>query len=249
MTISQKHFADPVPLEGVVTPRWKEKVLEQVDGDTKVNRHYYELCVLEQLERALKCKEVWVEGSYAFRNPNDDLPGDWNDERRRALHYRDLGAPLEAHTFVSQLRGRLRTALTEFYRVLPQLSHVRVFRPNQHEERGLWALARLEPQPEPQSLGLIKEKIGARYGMLDLLDVFVEADRLVEFTRFFTHSGTKEMRSRDALRPLLILDLLGRRPIWESSAWPTRMPDTATTNSSMSVKPIFRLKPCEMPMA
>jgi hypothetical protein len=33
-------------------------------------------------------------------------------------------------------------------------------------------------QPEPQSLGLIKEKIGGRYGMLDLLDVFVEADRL-----------------------------------------------------------------------
>jgi len=45
--------------------------------------------------------------------------------------------------------------------------------------------------------------------MLDLLDVFVEADRLVDFTRFFTHSGTKEIRSREALRPLLILDLLG----------------------------------------
>jgi hypothetical protein len=71
----------------------------------------------------------------------------------------------------------------------------------------LWALAKLEPQPEPQSLGLIKEKIGGRYGMLDLLDVFVEADRLVDFTRFFTHSGTREVRSRDALRPLLILDL------------------------------------------
>lgn len=38
-------------------------------------------------------------------------------------------------------------------------------------------------------------------------DVFVEADRLVNFTRFFTHSGTKEVRSREELRPLLILDL------------------------------------------
>jgi hypothetical protein len=68
---------------------------------------------------------------------------------------------------------------------------------------------KLEPQPEPQSLGLIKEKIGSRYGMLDLLDVFVEADQLVDFTRFFTHSGTREVRSREALRPLLILDLFG----------------------------------------
>ena len=45
--------------------------------------------------------------------------------------------------------------------------------------------------------------------MLDLLDVLVEADRLVDFTRFFTHSGTREVRSREALRPLLIMDLFG----------------------------------------
>jgi NurA-like 5'-3' nuclease len=37
----------------VVTPRWKEKVFEQVNGETKINRRYYELCVLEKLERAL----------------------------------------------------------------------------------------------------------------------------------------------------------------------------------------------------
>ena len=37
--------------------------------------------------------------------------------------------------------------------------------------------------------------------------LFVEADRLVEFTRFLTHSGTKEVRSREVLRPLLLLDL------------------------------------------
>jgi len=65
----------------------------------------------------------------------------------------------------------------------------------------------LEPRSEPQSLGLIKKTIGLHYGILDLLDVFVEADRIVEFTRFFTHSGTREVRSREDLRPLLILDL------------------------------------------
>jgi hypothetical protein len=43
--------------------------------------------------------------------------------------------------------------------------------------------------------------------MLDLLDIIGEADRLTGFTRFFTHSGTKEVRSREALRPLRLLDL------------------------------------------
>ena len=54
---------------------------------------------------------------------------------------------------------------------------------------------------------MIKDRIGDEYGMLDLLDIFVGADRLVDFTRFFTHSGTKEARSREQLRPLLLLDL------------------------------------------
>jgi len=209
LTTHQEHFSEQVPIEGVVTPRWKEKVFEQVKGKTKINRRYYELCALERLEHALKCKEVWVEGSYDFRNPSEDLPSDWSDEQRRTLHYQALGKPLEAQAFVRLLRERMRAALTNFNCVLPELSHLRIFRPNKKDDRGLWALTKLEPQPEPQSLGLIKEKIGSRYGMLDLLDVFVEADRLVDFTRFFTHSGTREVRSREALRPLLIMDLFG----------------------------------------
>jgi hypothetical protein len=83
-------FPETVRIEGVVTPKWNEKVLEKVENEVKVNRSYYELCVLEKLERALKCKEVWVEGSHAFRNPGDDLPGDWGEENRRTLHYQEL---------------------------------------------------------------------------------------------------------------------------------------------------------------
>ena len=89
----RKYFPEAVsiPIEGVVSPKWQEKVFEEVKGERRVNRHYYELCVLEKLQRALKCKEVWVEGSYAFRNPSEDMPGDWGDEQRRALALPGLG--------------------------------------------------------------------------------------------------------------------------------------------------------------
>lgn len=59
-------------------------------------------------------KEVWVEGSYAFRNPNEDMPGDWDDEPRRMLHYQALDKPLDAQTFVRALKARLTTALAQF---------------------------------------------------------------------------------------------------------------------------------------
>jgi hypothetical protein len=121
-----------------------------------------------------------VEGSCAFRNPSEDMPGDWCDEQCRILHYQELGKPLDAQT-------RLITALVQFNHVLPRLAHLRIFHPNKNEERGLWALAKLEAQVEPRSLGLIKEAIGKRYGILDPLDVFVEVDRIVDLTRFFTH--------------------------------------------------------------
>jgi hypothetical protein len=78
--------------------------------------------VLEKLERALKCKEVWVEGSHAFRNPGDDLPGDWGEENRRTLHYEELGKPVDARTFVESLRERLTRALELFNLVLPSVS-------------------------------------------------------------------------------------------------------------------------------
>src|SRR5262249_59827461 len=76
-----------------------------------------------------------------------------------------------------------------------------------NDDRRLFAVDRLQAQPEPQSLDRLKDLLSQRYGMVDLLDIFVEAERLTGFTQFFTHSGTKEVRSRDALRPLLLLDL------------------------------------------
>lgn len=80
-----------MPIEGVVTCRWKEKVFEQVNGETKINRRYYELCVLEKLERVEVQRSVGRR-PYDFRNPSEDLPGDWSDEQRRMLHYQDLGS-------------------------------------------------------------------------------------------------------------------------------------------------------------
>jgi hypothetical protein len=53
-----QYVPEEVPLEGVVPPSWRDTVLEAKDGHVRINRPYYKLCVLQQLERALKCKEI-----------------------------------------------------------------------------------------------------------------------------------------------------------------------------------------------
>ena len=64
-----QYFPEAVPIEGVVTPAWEEKVLEEIGGETKVNRRYYKLCVLEKLQRALKCKEISGPGFLGLPQP------------------------------------------------------------------------------------------------------------------------------------------------------------------------------------
>lgn len=203
-----QHFPEDVPLKGVVSRGWEKTVLEQVNQEQKVNRKYYEICVLEKLERALKCKEIWVEGAHEFRNPNEDLPKDWKLEQARINYYENLRQPIEVKSFIDPIKERMTKALTQFNQQIPNSQIVKIITPGR-SGRGLFSLTKLEAQSEPKSLGLIKDAIQKRHGMIDLLEVFAEADRLVDFTKFFTHSGTKEIRSRDLLRPLIILALFG----------------------------------------
>jgi hypothetical protein len=46
-------------------------------------------------------------------------------------------------------------------------------------------------------LGRIEDLLSQRYGMLVLLEIFVQADRLTAFIRFFPLSGTKAVWFRD----------------------------------------------------
>src|SRR6266446_2516502 len=81
-----QYFPEAVPLDGVVLPSWRDTVIEKQDDQVQINRQYYELCVLQRLERALKCKEVWVEGAQTFRNPSQDMPANWQDARQRTAY-------------------------------------------------------------------------------------------------------------------------------------------------------------------
>ncbi|MFE7001169.1 DUF4158 domain-containing protein [Streptomyces griseus] len=69
---------DTVPMDGVVRKDWREAV---VDDKGKVERIPYELCVLVALRDAIRRREIYVEGALRWRNPEDDLPGDFEAAR------------------------------------------------------------------------------------------------------------------------------------------------------------------------
>ena len=121
----QYFSGDEVPIDGVVRPKWRDIVLEDMPGGgTRVNRINYEICVLQALRETSRCKEVWVEGAQRFRNPDDDLPADFAERRLGCYHA--LGLPLDAEAFTASVPAELEGELAELNRTLPRNDKVRL---------------------------------------------------------------------------------------------------------------------------
>ena len=102
-----------VPIDDIVRGLWREAVFEKdAKGRQRVNRITYEICVLEALRDKLRCKEVWVVGANRYRNPDDDLPADF--EAQRIPYYQALKLPLEADRFIADLQAEMRKCARRF---------------------------------------------------------------------------------------------------------------------------------------
>jgi hypothetical protein len=64
-------------LEDLPADCWKELEIDNQGTTPRISKHHFELWVLQKLEKAIRNKEIWVEGSYRYRDPDQDLPQDW----------------------------------------------------------------------------------------------------------------------------------------------------------------------------
>ena len=183
---------------------WKDVVYEETKKGCRVVKHYFELCVLQKLEKALKCKEIWVEGSYRFRNPDDDLPHDW--EQSRLQYCEKLKIPSNAEDFIEPIRKEMIGSLQEANEFFSRKQDVYIYHPGKGE-KGLFRIPKILKRPERPILQEIKNRVLSRWGILNLIDVLVEADRQVNFSRFFTTTGQRQVLSDDEVKERLILSL------------------------------------------
>lgn len=190
-----------VPMEGVVPPEWREAV---ADERGRIERVPYELCVLSALRDAIRRREIWVVGARRWRDPEGDLPRDF--EENRIFHYGSLGQPLDPAPFVGRLKERLATALSAFDAALAAgtTGGVRVV-----TRRGEpWiAVPKLDKLEEPENLSALKGEIRRRWGTVDLLEILKEADFLTGFTEEFASVASRQVIPRDVLRKRLLLVL------------------------------------------
>jgi hypothetical protein len=149
---------EDIPLDEVVPGAWRSTVVKQdVENKTEhVNRISYELCVLQTLRNKVRTKEVWLKHANRFRNPDDDLPKDF--ETKRTVYYEALHQPQDVERFIEQVQRDMTTALEKFNRNLPNNPNVQLL-----PKKGGWiSLSPLDPQPEPPTLGSLKAALFRR---------------------------------------------------------------------------------------
>jgi hypothetical protein len=197
--------AERVPLERVVPAGWWDAV---VDEHGKVERIPYELCVLKALREGLRRREVWVVGATRWRNPDEDLPQDF--DANRDVHYAALRQPRDPSAFIAALQERMRRALGQLDEALAAGSAGGV-RITSRAGQPWITVPKLAPQPEPLTLAALKDEVARRWGVVDLLDILKEADFLCGLTGEFASVATRQAIPAPVLqrRLLLVLFALG----------------------------------------
>jgi hypothetical protein len=193
--------ADTVPMDGVVRRDWREAV---TDDKGKIERIPYELCVLVALRDAIRRREIYVAGGLRWRNPEDDLPGDF--EATRTVHYAAIRQPMGPQAFVADLKKRMRDGLDRLSAALADGSAGGVKVTTRKGEPWI-TVPKLEPLEEPTGLQALKDEVVRRWGVLDLLDVLKNADFLTDFTDEFSSVAAYERIDRATLQRRLLLAL------------------------------------------
>ncbi len=193
-----------VPIKGIVRGQWIDTVVEKEEGgQDRINRIAYEVCVLLALREHLRSKEIWIEGGNRYRNPDEDLPADFDQER--STYYTALKLPDTPDTFIAGLKRQMQEALTGLHDGLPANEYVKI----EDKNRGRIRLSPLEVQPEPVNLGALKARMIERWPMTSLLDVFKEADLRIHFTDVFRSATAWENLDREVIQERLLLTLYG----------------------------------------
>ncbi len=182
-----------IPLEGVLKPGQ----LELVQQGQRINRINYELCALPVLREKLRCKEVYVRGASRYRNPDEDLPIDF--DAKRADYYAELQKPLSADEFIAMQKKEMQQMLTMLDRGMPRNKKVKITR----KQGKPWIkVTPVDPQPEPKNLASLKAEVGRRWNQLYLLDMLKEGDLRIGFTPLFNSPTPHEILPREILQGL-----------------------------------------------
>lgn len=212
----KRRIPDDAPCD-FVDANWWQQVF---DDEGRLNRKYYELCVLFELRSALRSGDIWVEGSRRYARLDSYLipVENWSEMRPAVCDL--LPLPEDGESRIKLRQAELQELFGQFDRFFDELlvkhkkksmeagklaSH---FDPADHTnpkinirmENGKLIVTKLPGEEITPSSEALKEEIVSRLPEIELTDLLIEVDGWTNFSRFFEHPSGNEPRSPDALR-------------------------------------------------
>ena len=175
-----------------VPAKWRPYV---IDKESKIDRHYYEMCVLWELRGALRAGDIWLEGSRRYANPETYLiPRDqWANMRTETC--RLVQVPEQAKARLGERQQELEARLSQFDKGLPRNSQVRI-------EKGELIVSPLRAEETPARVSILQQAVQESLPLVELTDLLVEVDSWTHFSRHLEHAGGSEPRTKEQLTHL-----------------------------------------------
>ncbi len=196
---------EEIQVDKIISKQEQKRILKEDERESlRVSRKEYECVILKLLRTKLRHKEVWVQGALVYRNPEEDLPKDF--EAKREEYYQKLEAPLSADVFIEDLQDEMRKKLNQFDGRFPSNKYVQLT----VKDNAPWIkLSPLEKQIEPKNLEKMKDAVLNKWGVIDLLDILKEVDFREGITECFNSVGNREILDRETIHKRLLLCLFG----------------------------------------
>jgi TnpA family transposase len=200
--------AEDLPVEGIASDAtWRNflygGILEKDEEPPRIRRINYEMTVLHSLCEHLKCKGIWVDGADEYRNPDEDLPQDF--EERKDHYHRLLGQPVDADEFIAGLKETMRRELETLNEGMPENRFVKVL----GKKHGHIKVTPLVKQPDPVNTAKLKQAVTSRWASTTLLDVLKETDLRLDLCSLFETTATRQHLDHGSLVRRLLLCLYG----------------------------------------
>jgi TnpA family transposase len=177
---------------GLLTGSWRRLVLSapHLEPGT-VDWKAYAFCVLEQVHRMLRSKQVFAKNSSKWGDPRAKLLDGEAWEQAKPTVLASLNLPAEAREHLAARAALLDGTYREVAARVPANSQI-VF-----DDDGRLHFAALEPEPEPASLRQLREAVEAMLPRVDLPEALLEVFSWTGADQAFTSVTGGEARLKD----------------------------------------------------
>jgi len=205
---------EKIPMEHIIQNDWQQIIKESQSGQhsvsikkseiKRIDHMTYEIMILDLLHDKLQCKSIWINGAHRYRNPDVDMPTDF--DANEDYYFKLLDLPKNEKDFTTSLKNHLKDTLENLNTTIPTNEKVKIV---QHKNGARFKVTPSAPQIEPKNILALHQEIQERWPNINLIDILKEVELRIGLTKHCRSNARFQKILYDVLRKRLLLCFYG----------------------------------------